>query len=89
MRLAERSITDFPRGLQIDATDDHGMTRTLYRATPYPEFIVGFVRDPSYPRLNIALPSNHSTKLMIRETGVEAGRWWSVHELELWRRSSR
>jgi hypothetical protein len=86
MWLAERSITDYPRELQIDSADERGATRTLYRATPYPEFLIGFLRDPSYPRLEIALPPNESTTLTIRETGTAPGRWWSVHELHVWRR---
>ena len=64
-----------------------GVTRTLYHATPYPEFITGFVADPHYPRIGIALPPNRSSSLTIRELGVPAGRWWSVHELQLWQRS--
>ena len=86
LRLAERSLTDYPRELQIEAIDPAGVTRTLYRAVPYPEFLIGFVADPRYPRLSIALPANRSTSLTIRDVGTAPGRWWSVHELELWRR---
>jgi hypothetical protein len=89
LRLAARSIFDYPRELEIAATDDNGVTRTLYRATPYPEFISGFVGDPNYPRISIALPPNRATRLTIRETGTVVGRWWSVHELELWQPLSR
>jgi hypothetical protein len=84
--LAGRTLTDYPRELQIDATDDRGVTRTVYHATPYPEFILGFVKDPDYPRISIALPPNRSTKVTIRETATVIGRWWSVHELNVWRR---
>ena len=86
LQLATRSLDDLPRELQIDATDQQGRSRTLYRATPYPEFIVGFVRDPQYPTIAISLPPNQTVTLSIRETGVSLGRWWSVHELRLWRR---
>jgi hypothetical protein len=89
LTLAERSIADYPRELQVEATDGHGVTRTLYDAVPYAEFITAFVRDPRYPRMTIALPSNQTTALTIRETGQAAGRWWSVHEVELWQRRSR
>ncbi len=89
MRLAERSLSDHPRELEVDAVDAGGATRVLYRATPYSEFVAAFVRDPSYPRITIALPDNQTATLVIRETGQAAGRWWSVHELQLWRRTSR
>lgn len=86
LRLADRTLGDYPLELQVDATDDRGVTRTLYRAVPYPEFISGFVANPAYPRMRIVLPSNRSSRLTIRDTGIAPGRWWSVHELELWRR---
>jgi hypothetical protein len=89
MRLAERSLSDHPRELEVDAVDARGATRVLYRATPYSEFVAAFVREPSYPQVAIALPDNEIASLVIRETGQAAGRWWSVHELQLWRRSSR
>jgi hypothetical protein len=89
LRLAERSLADYPRELEIDAMDVGGAMRILYRATPYPEFIAGFVRDPKYPRITIALPENETTTITIREIGKADGRWWSVHEIELWQRRSR
>jgi hypothetical protein len=39
---------DIPRQLQIDSIDANGSARTLYQATPYPEFIGGFLRNPAY-----------------------------------------
>jgi hypothetical protein len=85
--LTQRSLVDIPRQLQIDSVDAHGASRTLYQATPYPEFIAGFLRNPAYPDIAIRLPHNQTTKLWIRETATIPGRrWWSVHELKLWRR---
>jgi hypothetical protein len=87
LRLAERSIVDVPRQLRIDSIDAHGEARTLYHATPYPEFLAGFLREPASPAVAVDLPPNQTTKLWIRETAALAGRrWWSVHELKLWRR---
>lgn len=83
--MAARSRTDYPRELRIESTDADGATRTLYDATPYGEFVVGFVRSAAYPRLTIVLPPNATRLLRIRETG-SAPQWWSVHELRLWRR---
>jgi hypothetical protein len=87
LRLTERSLADIPRELQIDTIDADGQGRTLYRATPYPEFIAGFLRNPAHPDIVIPLPHNQTRKLWIRETATLAGRrWWSVHELKFWQR---
>jgi hypothetical protein len=83
LSLAARSRTDVPRELQVDSTDGAGMTRILYRSTPYPEFIAGFLENAAYPRMTIALPPNRTAKLTIREVAVYPGWWWSIHELAL------
>jgi hypothetical protein len=85
LQLADRSIMDYPRDLQIDAEDSRGRTRTLYRASPYPEFLAAFLRDRTYPSLQIDLPYNDAMVLHVREAATYDG-WWSVHELRLWRR---
>jgi hypothetical protein len=84
---AERSITDYPRELRIDATDQNGATRTLYSASPYPELLTAFVRDGFYPRVAFSLADNRAVRLRIRQTASLPGRrWWSIHELRLWKR---
>ncbi len=85
LQLSERSMLDYPRELQIDAQDREGRVRTLYRATPYPEFIAGFMRDRFYPSIQIDLPPNATTVLWVRDVATY-DTWWSVHELRLWRR---
>jgi hypothetical protein len=84
---AERSITDYPRELRIDAIDQNGATRTLYSASPYPELITAFVRDGFYPRVAFSLADNRAVRLRIRQTAsLPSRRWWSIHELRLWKR---
>jgi hypothetical protein len=85
LQLAERSLMDYPRDLQIDAEDKAGRVRTLYRATPFAEFFAGFLRDRSYPFLRIDLPRNATVVLRLRDVATYDS-WWSVHELRLWRR---
>jgi hypothetical protein len=85
LQLAERSLLEYPRLLQVDAEDSEGHARTLYRASPYPEFLAGFLRDRAYPSLRIDLPKNDTMVLRVRETATYDSRW-SVHELRLWRR---
>jgi hypothetical protein len=85
LQLAERSLMDYPRDLQIDSEDLQGHVRTLYRSSPYPEYLAGFLRDRSYPAISIDLPRNDTTVLRVREVATYYN-WWSVHELRLWRR---
>ena len=86
LQIAERSMSDFPRELEIDGIDPHGRSRVLYRATPYPELAWAIVRDGRYPNIAITLPPNDSLTITIRET-AHTRAWWSVHELRLWRRA--
>ena len=87
LTLAERSITDYLRELQIDVNDRQGVSRTLYAASPYPELLTAFVRDGFYPRLTFPLPDNDTVRLRIRQAAsLPNRRWWSVHELRLWKR---
>jgi hypothetical protein len=83
MQLASRSVSDYPRELQIDAIDDKGQLRTLYKASPYPEFIAGFLQNPAYPRIDVRLPANRTMMLTIREVASYPDWWWSIYELAL------
>jgi hypothetical protein len=85
LQLAERSLWELPRELQIDAEDGAGHARTLYRASPYREFLAAFLRDRSYPSIWIDLPRNQTMVLHVRDVATYDN-WWSVHELRLWRR---
>jgi hypothetical protein len=85
LQLAERSLMDYPRELQIEAEDKDGRSRVLYRATPFPEFFAGFLRDRFYPSMRIDLPRNDTMVLRVRDVATY-DTWWSVHELRLWRR---
>jgi hypothetical protein len=85
LQMAQRSLMEYPRDLQIDAEDPDGRSRTMYRASPYPEFFAGFLRDRSYPSIRIDLPRNETVALRLREV-ASYDSWWSVHELRFWQR---
>jgi hypothetical protein len=85
LQLAERSMMEYPRDLQIDAEDREGRAHTLYRAAPFPEFFAGFLRDRFYPSMRIDLPRNETMVLRVRDVATYDS-WWSVHELRFWRR---
>lgn len=84
--LAARSVGDYPREIQVESTDGQGRSRVLYRDSPYPELIRGFIANAEYPVISIVLPPNETAILTVRETAVDPDAWWSVHELQLWRR---
>jgi hypothetical protein len=85
LQFAERSFADYPRALRIEVTDAAGAAQTLYDAPPYPEIASAILRDPRYPVIEIDLPRNETTALVIRQT-APTRRAWSVHELRMWRR---
>jgi hypothetical protein len=85
LQLAQRSLMEYPRDLQIDVEDREGHSRTLYHASPYAEFFAGFLRDRSYPSVRIDLPRNDTMILRVRDVATYDS-WWSVHELRLWQR---
>jgi hypothetical protein len=87
--LAERSLVDYPRELRIDSIGTRGEPRTLYESAPLPEFIAGILRHPRYPPLVLPLPPNVTARLVITAIADIPGRWWSVHELRVWRRVTR
>ncbi|MCU1384268.1 MAG: hypothetical protein JWL71_2965 [Acidobacteria bacterium] len=87
LQIAERSLTDYPRVLRIDAEDAAGRLQTLYDASPYPELGAAIVRDARYPTLEIALPHNTAAALWIRQIASSRASW-SIHELRLWRYDS-
>jgi hypothetical protein len=86
LRMASRSLSDYPRKLRVESIGASGDSRVLYDSVPYPELAVGFVRNAEYPSIVIALPSNETRVLRITATAVSR-RWWSVHELRFWRRA--
>lgn len=85
LQVAERSLMDVPGDLEVVSTDSQGRSRTLYHETPYAELALGLVRDADYPVIVIDLPPNETTTLTLRATTIPR-RWWSVHELRMWRR---
>jgi hypothetical protein len=85
LQIAERSYADYPRRLRIEGVDEAGLSHTLYDAAPYPEIGAAVVRDGRFPSIEVALPSNKSVAIWIRQTAATRVAW-SVHELRLWRR---
>lgn len=88
LQLAERTWFDLPREFEIEVSDRSGQSKTLYRDTPYAALAAAIVRNPQYPAMVFTLPPNETITLTLRDRAValQVGKWWSVHEVRLWRR---
>ncbi len=75
-----RTLYDYPRHLRIEADG-----RQLFDGTIVAGLVQALAVDERYPTVSIDLPPNTTKRLMIRQT-AESDRWWSVHELTLYRR---
>jgi len=87
LQIAERSLTDYPRVLRIEAETAGGGRRVLYDGSPYPELAHALIQDGRYPRLEVRLPHNLAAALWISQTAPSRASW-SIHELRLWRYDS-
>jgi hypothetical protein len=85
IRMATRSAGDYPRELAVDAVSDTG-TRTLFHGSVLPAFTRGILASGSYPDIDLALPSNQTAVLRLRQLGTAGRFFWSIHELQLWER---
>ena len=83
MRLATRSFADYPRDLAVEAVEDGGAVRSLFRGTVLPQMARAMVADGEYPFLEIVLPPNQARALRIRQVGETHLFFWSIHELQL------
>jgi hypothetical protein len=82
----ERSIGDYPRELVVDAVEDGGIPRTLYRGTIVRQLARGLIVDPRHGPIDIPLPPNSASHLRIRQVGKTRIWFWSVDELLLFER---
>ena len=83
--MAERSLGDYPRNLVVVSADGDEV-RTLYQGSPLGALMKGLLREPSRAPMEIALPANHTKRLVLRQTGQTHVWFWSIHELTLWER---
>jgi hypothetical protein len=83
---AERSIGDYPRELVVEAVEDSGIPRTLYRGTIVRQLARGLIADPRQGPIDIPLPPNSASHLRIRQVGKTRVWFWSVDELLLFER---
>lgn len=80
---ADVSVSDFPRRVRIESSDDGQEFRELYEGDVLTEFFRGLVEDADRTPIAIILPDNDTVTLRIRQTG-QSSQWWSISELSVW-----
>ena len=82
MQLALRSEGDYPRELVVDSVGPDG-TRTIFRGAGLPPFVLGLLRDPAHPLIDVVLPENRSNAIRLRQVATTRTFFWSIHELRI------
>jgi hypothetical protein len=77
---AARTFYDYPRHLVIESDG-----RPLFDGRIVSDLVQALAVDEQFPTVTLDLPPNRTTRLRIRQT-AQGGRWWSVHEVALYRR---
>jgi hypothetical protein len=80
LTTAPRSLYDYPRHLVIESDG-----RPMFDGSVVSSLVEALAIDERYPAVSIDLPPNMTTRLRIRQT-AQSDRWWSVHEVTLFRR---
>ncbi|MCC7415672.1 MAG: hypothetical protein IT176_00915 [Acidobacteria bacterium] len=81
-----RSLSDFPRDLQIESRGDSGDTVTLFHGPVVEMLAAGLVRDPRRGPIDIELPPNRTRRLRLRQRGQTRIWFWAIDELRVWER---
>ena len=82
LRIAERSIGDYPRCCASRA-DRQGQTQALYDGAPYPNW--ARLSSATAPIRHIVRLRHNSTAAIWIQANVPLRASWSIHELRLWR----
>ncbi|MBI2834880.1 MAG: discoidin domain-containing protein, partial [Acidobacteria bacterium] len=80
------SLGDYPRGLRIETSEDGRTYRPLVAETPLPRLARSLIQSPRTPHIHIALSSNRSRLLRLRQTGTSRSWQWAANEIEVWQR---
>ena len=80
------SFHDYPRNLVIEGSSDGQVFRELYRGRGFPRLLLGVFGGEPFAPMDFALPQNASRVIRLRQTGRDPFFYWSIHEMEIWRR---
>ena len=79
-----RSQLDYPRHLVIESTNEE-RSMPLFDGSIVAKLVEAVALNERYPEVDVDLPPNQSAAIRLRQT-AESDRWWSVHELRVWKR---
>ena len=82
--MADRSFSDYPRGVSIESVGEAEQVESLYAGSVLPHLLQGLVRDSKRMPIEVVLPPNQTRVLRIRQTGQTRSAFWSIHELSVW-----
>jgi hypothetical protein len=82
-------LGDYPRGLSVESEAGDGARLTLYAGSFLPSLLGGLATGKRGSPAVLDLPSNRSRAIWIRQTGRSDRWWWTVYELQVYRRGSR
>jgi hypothetical protein len=77
---AARSFYDYPRHLVVESDG-----RPLFDGSIVSKLVEALAVDERFPTVTLELPPNQTHRLRIRQTAA-SDRWWSVHDVMLYRR---
>ncbi len=83
---SERSLRDYPRRLEISASNGPEPARLLYDGGVLVQLGRGLLANPAMPTISIPLPPNRTSTLMIHQRGTTDRWYWSVDELAIFAR---
>lgn len=81
-----RSLSDYPRNLEIEGIDETGRMSVLWQGSVLPAMGAGLRRDPERVDARLLLPANRSTSLRLRQLGSSRTWYWSIDDVRLWER---
>ena len=79
----ERSMTDYPRDLEVVSVVDGAEGPTLFRGSVLGALGAGVLANPEHPNAVLTLPPNRSSGLLLKQHGQAPSWFWSVDELTL------
>ena len=84
--MADRGLSDYPRGLLIESSEDGQEFQALYEGEVLSQLLQGRVRNVDSTPIDIILPDDATSLLRIRQTDRTGALYWSIFELSLWER---
>jgi hypothetical protein len=84
LQLSGWSLNDYPRYLEVEASDDGINYQTVFRGSVLAPLGEALRRHPTRPHVLVTWPPMPARHLRVKQTG-SSERWlWSIHELTVY-----